>query len=64
MKKFLSVLLSVIMVAALASAAMAQETPEMPEGYTQVKVFDGTYGFGDAEITAYTNTQMMISVPS
>ena len=33
MKKFLSVLLSVIMVAALASAAMAQETPEIGRLY-------------------------------
>ena len=27
----------------------------IPEGYTMVKVFDGTYGFGDAEITVATN---------
>lgn len=31
------------------------ELVEIPEGYTQVKVFNGTYGFGDAEITAATN---------
>ena len=58
MKKLLAIVLSAIMVVALASAAMAQEAPEMPEGYTQVKVFDGTYGFGDAEITAYTNDDL------
>jgi len=28
---------------------------EAPEGYTKVKVFDGTYGFGDAEITVAAN---------
>ncbi|MBQ9031614.1 MAG: carboxylesterase/lipase family protein [Parasporobacterium sp.] len=28
---------------------------EIPDEYTQVKVFNGTYGFGDAEITAATN---------
>ena len=47
-------------------AALAEETEEaagtvdydVPEGYTQVKVFDGTYGFGDAEITAYTNDDL------
>lgn len=27
----------------------------VPEGYTKVKVFEGTYGFGDAEITAAAN---------
>lgn len=31
------------------------ELVEIPEEYTQVKVFNGTYGFGDAEITAATN---------
>ncbi len=28
---------------------------EIPAEYTQTKVFDGTYGFGDAQITAATN---------
>jgi len=28
---------------------------DIPEGYTKVKVFDGTYGFGDAEITVAAN---------
>ncbi|MBQ9032364.1 MAG: dienelactone hydrolase family protein [Parasporobacterium sp.] len=38
-------------------AAPAEEGTDgdIPADYTQVKVFDGTYGFGDAEITAYTN---------
>ena len=52
MKKLLAVLLSAIMVFAMVSSVMAEE---VPEEYTQVKVFDGTYGFGDAEITSYTN---------
>jgi len=40
-----------------AEAADAEAVPaaEASEGYTQMKVFDGTYGFGDAEITAQTN---------
>jgi len=52
MKKIIAVILAAVMAFALCSAVMAQEAPE---GYTQTKVFDGTYGFGDAEITAYTN---------
>ena len=36
----------------MAAAALAGE---IPEGYTQVKVYDGTYGFGDAEISVATN---------
>ncbi|MBQ9031531.1 MAG: hypothetical protein IJ106_08805 [Parasporobacterium sp.] len=52
MKKLLAILLSAIMVFAMAGAVMAEE---VPAEYTQMKVFDGTYGFGEAEITAYTN---------
>jgi len=52
MKKIIVVILAAVMAFVLCSAVMAQEAPE---GYTQTKVFDGTYGFGDAEITAYTN---------
>ena len=45
---------------ALAGEAPAEEAPaedaaEADGAYTQTKVFDGTYGFGDAEITAYAN---------
>ena len=28
---------------------------DIPAEYTKVKVFEGTYGFGDAQITAFTN---------
>ena len=35
--------------------APAEEAAEADGAYTQTKVFDGTYGFGDAEITAFTN---------
>ena len=52
MKKIIALLLAAAMVLAMSSAVMAQEAPE---GYTQTKVFDGTYGFGDAEVTAFTN---------
>ena len=52
MKKLLAILLSAIMVFSMAGAVMAEE---VPAEYTQVKLFDGTYGFGEAEITAYTN---------
>ena len=52
MKKLLAIVLSAVMVFSMASAVMAAEAPE---GYTLVEVFPGTYGFGDAEITAYTN---------
>ena len=52
MKKLIAILLAAAMVLTMGSAVMAQE---VPEGYTQTEVFDGTYGFGDAEITAFTN---------
>jgi len=52
MKKLLALILAAAMVFSMAGMAMAAEAPE---GYTQVEVFDGTYGFGDAEITAYAN---------
>ena len=52
MKKFLAILLATIMVFSMAGAVMAEEAPA---GYTQSKVFSGTYGFGDAEITVQTN---------
>ena len=32
-----------------------EDAAEADGAYTQTKVFDGTYGFGDAEITAYAN---------
>ena len=45
-----------------AASEEAEEAPEgeadesgVPAEYTKYKVFDGTYGFGDAEIVAYTN---------
>ena len=41
--------------AASEEAEPAEDAPEAAGGYTQTKVFDGTYGFGDAEITAQTN---------
>ena len=41
--------------AAAAEAPAEAAAAEAPEGYTKVKVFDGTYGFGDAEITVATN---------
>ena len=52
MKKIIALVLAAVMVFAMASTVMAGEAPE---GYTQCEVFDGTYGFGDAEITAFTN---------
>ena len=52
MKKVLAIILSAVMTLAMVSVVMAQPAPE---GYTQTKVFDGTYGFGDAEVTAFTN---------
>ena len=52
MKKVLAVLLAAVMVFAMAGAVMADDAAE---GYTLMEVFEGTYGFGDAEITAYTN---------
>ena len=52
MKRVIALILAAVMVFAMAGAVMAAEAPE---GYTQCEVFDGTYGFGDAEITAYTN---------
>ena len=41
--------------AAAAEAPAEAAAAEAPEGYTQMEVFDGTYGFGDAEVTAFTN---------
>lgn len=52
MKKLLAIVLSAFMVFAMAAGVMAAQAPE---GYTQTEVFEGTYGFGDAEVTAYTN---------
>ena len=52
MKKVFAILLAAAMVLTMGSAVLAQPAPE---GYTQMEVFDGTYGFGDAEVTAYTN---------
>ena len=52
MKRVIAIVLAAVMVVAMSSIVMAGEAPE---GYTQVEVFDGTYGFGDAEITAYAN---------
>ena len=43
-----------------AEDAPAAEDRDIPADYTQTKVFDGTYGFGDAEITAYTNDEETI----
>ena len=44
--------MAAVMILSMAGMVMADE---IPAEYTQVKVFDGTYGFGDAEITAATN---------
>ncbi len=52
MKKVVALTLTAAMVLSTAGLTMASE---VPEDYTQVKVFDGTYGFGDAEITVSTN---------
>ena len=55
MKKVFAILLAAAMVLTMGSAVLAQPAPE---GYTQMEVFDGTYGFGDAEVTAYTNDDL------
>ena len=55
MKKILAIILAAVMAFAMTSIAAAEEAPA---DYTQVKVFDGTYGFGDAEITVCTNDDM------
>ena len=39
------------------AAAVSAADYDIPEGYTKVKIFDGTYGFGDAEIAAATNDE-------
>ena len=38
-----------------AAEVAAGEGSALPEGYTKVKTFEGTYGFGDAEMTVATN---------
>ena len=42
------------------TAGAEEEGVDIPEQYTLKKVFDGTYGFGDATITAGTNEEQNI----
>lgn len=53
-KSLLALVLAVAMGVLMAAPVMAEES-EIPAEYTKVKVFEGTYGFGDAEITAASN---------
>ena len=52
MKKVIVLTLTAAMVLSSAGFTTASE---VSENYTQVKTFDGTYGFGDAEITVATD---------
>ncbi len=52
MKKIIALTLTAAMTLTAAGFTMASD---VPEGYTQTKVFDGAYGFGEAEITVSTN---------
>ena len=55
MKKLVVLTLTAAMTLTAAGFTMASD---VPEGYTQTKVFDGSYGFGEAEITVSTNDDL------
>ena len=55
MKKLIALTLTAVMTLSAAGFTMAGG---IPEGYTQTKVFDGSYGFGEAEITISTNDDL------
>lgn len=57
LKKISAVVLASVMVLSMAWTSFAAEAEAIPEEYTKVKVFEGTYGFGDAEVTAATNEE-------
>lgn len=52
MKKIIALTLTAAMTLAAVGLTAASD---VPEGYTQTKVFDGAYGFGEAEITVSTD---------
>lgn len=61
MKKTIALLITLVMALSFAFTAMAaeesisREEVRVPDGYSKVKIFDGSYGFGDAQVTAAVN---------